>query len=420
MNAHPPIAWLLPLPVLILLLLSVQLLPPLPLYLEVAPSMAAGTMMAALMVLFACLLNDLFLIVRRSNYVPIINVHSVAAVFVIATLILAHGIVADWIQPIDFGRFAASMVPLTIVLGAGIALGRALSACCGVRAEFVIHTSFWVLCGVIVLHVVGAQPRGDVWAKSTFPFTETSHFALAFTPVWLYRCARADHKTGLWWVAGGFAIALFVQSLAMLVGCLLAAAVSRRLILVTAPAGVLVLVGLPFLQLEYFTSRLDFSGNVVNLSNLVYLQGWQQLIESLELSSGWGVGFQQLGVRGTQAMAADMIRALTLGVDLNLLDGSFVLAKVGSEFGVIGLLLIVIYVAFAAFCLQGLRAQNAGVVVTFARCVVVAYSVDVFVRGTGYFTESTMLLVAAIAVLVVNRKASQVSAKTDLGPVAIP
>jgi hypothetical protein len=277
-------------------------------------------------------------------------------------------------------------------------LGELFSRARDSTVERVLTLSLWVLCGVMLLQAIGAQPRQSAFPKSIFPFTETSHFALAFFPILLYRCVRARGLRQLAWLAAVFAIALWMESLSLLVGAVLATIACRRALLLTLSALAVAAVGMPF-ELAYFTSRLDFSGAVMNLSNLVYIQGWQLVGESLERSSNWGIGFQQLGHRDTDAAAADLIRQVTNGVDANLTDGSFVFSKLASEFGVIGIILSVAYLIGAARCMSSLRRRTAGSLTTFARCVVVAYFVDMFVRGTGYFTQSTLLFITAVAIL---------------------
>ena len=77
--------------------------------------------------------------------------------------------------------------------------------------------------------------------------------------------------------------------------------------------------------------------------------------ESWERSSGFGVGFQQLGVFGTEVPAAQFLRALREGEDMNILDGSFVFAKLGSEFGVFACVLVLVYFWLAYRSLRMLR-----------------------------------------------------------------
>jgi hypothetical protein len=249
----------------------------------------------------------------------------------------------------------------------------------------VLHFSSILLAVCALLAIFGLQPRAveGAFEKSIFPFTETSHFALAFLPMVMYRCVSSS-GAGRWiWLGVALLSGLLLQSLALLAGSLLVAAACRRLSIVIAGGLILALGAIP-LELTYFADRLNLSSGTQNLSALVYLQGWQMLIESFSISSGWGVGFQQLGVNGTEVSAAAAIVALTRTEGSNLNDGGFVVAKLGSEFGVLGLLLAVLFLSAAWRSLVSLRREGSrNEAVVFADCVVVSFIIDMCVRGTG-------------------------------------
>lgn len=391
LDTHSPL-------VLTFLLLTVLLLPPLPLYLGVATSMALGTTIAAAVVVFLCWFNGALRAHDALGYTLNYCVVPGVVVFFSTAVVLAHSIVADAILPADIARTVASFIPLTFLLGGAILFGRALLESSDKAMNLAIRLSFWVLCLVIVLQWIGIQPRADAFPKSMFPFTETSHFALAYTPILMYVCVRAKRSRSLWWLCAAFALALLLQSLSLLIGCALIAAVCRRLFFVSVCAALILVAGLP-LGLEYFGSRLDFSGSALNLSNLVFVQGWELIPESFSRSFGWGVGFQQLGFHGTNVPAAVLIHTITDGEEANLTDGSFVFSKLASEFGIAGLVLALFYMIGASRCIRALRKGGEGAPMCFARCIVVAYGVDMFVRGTGYFVESTFLFLAATSAL---------------------
>jgi hypothetical protein len=63
------------------------------------------------------------------------------------------------------------------------------------------------------------------------------------------------------------------------------------------------------------------------------------------------------------------------------------------------LLLVAAYCVLAAKSLRALRAAREPLNVVLARSVVVAYSIDVFLRGIGYFSHSTLMFTAALLVL---------------------
>jgi hypothetical protein len=394
--------------VLLALLLSAQFLPPLPEFVEPTISMMAGTVAATSVILFVGLLNYLLPTPRLAGGLLDLNGRLPTTTLLIVALVFLHAIIADYYLALgDLMRCVSSFFPLMFVLAGGAVLGRALRRCAGHTVEWALSVSFGILCLVGALRVLGLEPPSSVLVKATFPFTEVSHFALAFLPVLIYRAVQAPPRHKSWWVLASLLIGLALQSLSLLAGSLLVAAACRRwlLLVLAVPAAVAVLFSLPAgLGLDYYLNRLDFSGDVANLSNLVYVQGWQLMLESWTLSSGWGLGFQQLGTHQTQVSSAQLIRTITGGVDTNVMDGGFVLSKLVSEFGFLGIALALVFVVAAARCLKALRAGRGDPATTFARCVVLSYSVDMFIRGTGYFTQSTLLFVAAIVVLNTNRQ----------------
>lgn len=392
----------LPASLLTFLLLVEQLTPPLPLYFAAASSMALGTACAAALITLVSWVSAALSPGTGLHRTLDFLVKPAWVTAVVVAAVLLHAVVADQRESIDMTRLAASLVPLALLVAGGMILGAALCASPDAQADSSVRVSFWVLCAVMLFAVLGIQPMRAAYVKPMFPFGETSHFALAFGPVWIYRCVRAERSRSLWWVLGGFGLALVLQSLSLVVVCFLAAAACRRLLIVTCMALVVVLIGLP-LQLQYFSTRLDFTGNVVNLSNLVYLQGWGQMAQSLVDTSGWGLGFQQMGLHPNDSSIATLIRQIASGVDLNAYDGSFVLAKLVSEFGAFGIALSILYVVGAVRCMSVLRSGPSIGAATFARCIVVGYAVDMFVRGTGYFVQSTLLFVAASAALMSGR-----------------
>lgn len=384
--------------VLCLMLLVAQLLPPLPAYFGLVPSMALGTMLAASVCIL--LIAVRWAVSARRFRAGLLDIKAGGFLLIAATLmaVMLHGIIADQFSGVDLARFSAALIPLVLTLGGALALAAAIRSASAEQILAASWVSFTVLCAIILLKVAGLQPRGSALPKSTFPFTETSHFALAFGPILLYRCTTAAKRRRDLWLAFAVALAIVVKSGTLLAIALMAAVIGRRVLLALLGVAIVSAVGLS-VELKYFTSRVDLSDKSSNLSALVYLEGWEMLQDSLERSSGWGVGFEQLGLSGTNVTAAESIRRVTGGEDFNLTDGSFVLSKLGSEFGVAGLLLVLGYCLLALRSLRLLRAGTGSANENLARCIVVGYAVDMFVRGTGYFTQSTMLFLAAALVL---------------------
>jgi hypothetical protein len=266
---------------------------------------------------------------------------------------------------------------------------------------------------ILILKATGLQPRGHFFQKSTFPFTETSHFALALAPVLLYRCATAVRGRRLLWTLVGFGLAVVLQSATLLIIAFVAAFIARRLtifLLAGLLAGAVALsLGLASLQLSYFASRADISENSSNLSALVYVEGWEMLDRSLSLTHGWGVGFEQLGLHDSNVDAVESILRLTNGEELNLNDGGFVLAKLGGEFGILGLMLSLGYCVLAVRSAFRLRDGRGTANAILAQCIVVAFCIDMFARGTGYFTQSGLVFLGGMFALVPGRSLLRIS-----------
>lgn len=382
------------------LLITEQLLPTLPFYAGVAPSMAFGMVVAAGACILALLISWAIGARAVGGSLLDANANGLMLIGTVLAVVILHGVVADQLAGLDVGRFAASLAPLILLLGGGLALGTMIRNASERSMARAIRLSFWVLCVIALFGAIGLQPpHFGRFPKSTFPFTETSHFILAFSPIYLYMCATAGRGRRDLWLLLGFALTLLLKSATLLAVMLIAALICRRFLIVLAGVMLLAAVGLA-VQFKYFTSRVSLSNDSSNLSALVYLEGWEMLDDSLVTSHGWGVGFEQLGLRGSNVAAAETIRSLSAGQDLNLKDGSFVLSKLGSEFGAAGLLLVVGYALFALKCLRALRSRRGSLNQHFARCVILAFSVDMFVRGTGYFSQSTLLFVGACLALV--------------------
>ena len=187
----------------------------------------------------------------------------------------------------------------------------------------------------------------------------------------------------------------------MVVGCLLVILVSLRLQAVLIFGAFLVPI-VWRMDISYYTDRLVFSGTE-NLSTLVYLQGWQLIEESLNRSIGWGLGFQQLGLAEPNSIAANKIFEMTNSY-MNQKDGGFMLAKIVSEFGVVGFFLVVAFliIAFTAFIKLRKVARNdskVDSVMIISCCFVVSYLVELFIRGAGYFTPTTLMMLSSVFIL---------------------
>ena len=81
-----------------------------------------------------------------------------------------------------------------------------------------------------------------------------------------------------------------------------------------------------------------------NISSLVYMQGWDDAITNIIRTNGIGLGFNMMGCDPLPLVGYrdTLINLDPELVGLNAQDGSFLVSKFISEFGVIGILIIIL------------------------------------------------------------------------------
>ena len=389
---------------LYILLPLVLLVPSLTYYLGFASSMALGACIAAFVVICAFLVERL----TRPDAVQTDRLSMGMMALLLFVVIALHLTIATFLRPVDLARATQSFIPLGMILFSGYGLGHLLSTSRGADIKRAVYLCFGLMCVLGLLAFSGyVPPISGNYFKPVFPYTEPSHFALSFLPLLMFGCVRLRGSAKIATLAGGLAMGWALESLTLMVGWFLIASICMRWTAITLLLALLALVATT-LDLSYYLDRLDFGGDTQNLSTLVYLQGWQLINESLTLSAGWGLGFQQMGVQGSDVVAAELIFAM-LGDNANLLDGSFTFAKLTSEFGVLSSVPILLYLPLAWRAVQGLRHESHEVgkeapAITLAQCVIVCFVVELFVRGSGYFSASTLLFAAAVTTLSIKRR----------------
>jgi hypothetical protein len=386
------------------MLLALIILPAIFFYTGMASSLALGTCVAAVLLLFTAIQQ----IINRDFYGRSAGGYKSLTPGTLTLLVVgaiaAHGAVAAMFLPFNELRSIASLLPLTLILMAGCTLGEALLSASDAEIDRAVRRCFILFSILVALAVVHLQPESSYASpKPVFPYTEPSTLALIFTPFVMFRCVRSAGWARILTLFLGFSAALLLENLTLVIGCLLTA-----LICIRGRAVIPVIIGLALclailvtqLDMSYYLARLDFSQEEeTTTSSLVYIQGWQLIGESLINSGGWGLGFQQLGVHGTNVPAADIIFDQVRDYG-NVLDGGFTFSKLVSEFGIFGLMLVCGYFVIVWRSIRKLRKAVRHVYFRaneiFARCVAVSYVIELFVRGAGYFTGTAILFIGSL------------------------
>lgn len=365
-------------------------------------SPAPGLMIAAVLLVVLVLMG----IGRSPTMQDIANALAMVALWMI--LIMAHGAVAGLMHPPELARAALSGVAIAFMLLAAILNAPTLFGSDDEATGFATNVIRAVFVVIATASLLGIQPQTLDLEKPVFPFTEPSHYALAFAPLLIDGCVRARPVGRLLLLLTGFVIAYLLQSLSLLIVVAMTSAISLPIVRLGIIAAILAVVSLTLLDLTYFIERVSSDEGAQNISRLVYVQGWELIGGSLSDSWGWGVGFQQLGFAPIDSPTADLLFRL-LGTDANLKDGGFTAAKIISEFGLFGIVGLIVLVTVIASGFFRLRRQatkpgelTGGEILAYS--ILVAYLTEIFVRGIGYFSGTTMLLFAACSYLWKTRK----------------
>ena len=356
-------------------------------------SMAIGLIIAAFVVMLV-----FFTTTTKIASSPAVANQFSLAIF-IPIIVLVHVVIASLIRPVEMSRSIQSLLILAFIIFAAPQFGELLFN----RSRTNINKAVDILCIIFsliaVMSILGIQPpAANNGSKPVFPFNEPSFFAFTILPIITYKCVTSNFISRTLCLIAVLVFAVIVKNLTLVVGCALVGLVVLPLRFVV-PMIAIGFYALNFVELSYFTERLDITSDSDNISALVYAQGWQLLDESLRHTKGWGLGFQQLGFGYTNVPASFRLFYI-LRRDSNLVDGGFLLAKAGSEFGVFGIMAVGVITAYAVKSMVILRSVAMGwrvldPAVVLALCSSYSIVLEIYVRGVGYFTGTTFLAISA-------------------------
>lgn len=251
-------------------------------------------------------------------------------------------------------------------------------------------------------------PYADLF-RPVFPFLEPSHYALVYAQIASLTLPFFKKLGRFMVVMISFLLALSFPNTTMLVIALLLLLVTASFrflfftALIIAPATLSVTTSTPDL-FAYFTDRLSSAGTE-NLSRLVYIQGWESLNSAIAISNGIGIGFQNLGNEPPGQATAILARLLG-DLTLNRADGGFLFAKLGGEFGVVGIIISLSLLVLSIWSLFRLRRElpykldSESALALIPLCSTYIVIVEILIRGVGYFSPSLILAIYFIPLTV--------------------
>lgn len=280
--------------------------------------------------------------------------------------------------------------------------------------------TFVVVADVAVDFALGLTTSNGDGVRTGGIYAEPSHLALTVAPVLVGLMCSRSRPSRIWGWGGFAALTLLSASLTLFVVvvlCLVMAlqARSRRSLspwlLARMAAFIAVAVGLLAVS-PYATEFADRITGLVtadetaNLSSLVYQNGWETALANLEQTWGFGLGFNRMGCnpRPETAIGA-LLESLNVG-DQNYNDGSFTLAKLLSELGILGLLLwgsallLLLrwcFVPSAKGALAHLPPDAAAMLIA----AVTVFTLGGLIRGINYMAGPTLFGLFAVSLLMV-------------------
>ena len=261
------------------------------------------------------------------------------------------------------------------------------------------HFLIFLGCLVVLLRFVSILQEGYVVGKNMILFTEPSHYAICFVPFLFYAAyTSSKDRYAILYIFFGVGLALIIENMTLMVGCsmIIFLCFGQRFFKLIIIIIVVALMA-SFLDLEYFMKRINLSPDNYNLSKLVFLSGWERAYLSFTNSYGFGLGFNQLGIVGPQGKLQPLIENITGGYRLNVKDGGSTGSKLIAETGWLGLTLLIFYFFSSINILKNVIFRRLyGSKDVFFCGVFLLFSIEVFVRGMGYFSILSFLFLSSI------------------------
>jgi hypothetical protein len=329
------------------------------------------------------------------------------AALLILLLLFLHGLVVDvWLGGVNFARLLGSSAALLIMLLSAHVIAVRFLALATKSLASIAHFAFLILSILGFSAVAGLPSVNNSFEKPVIVFSEPSHFSFVYLPVLIFSVATAPRARQFLFLGSALFLGAALQNLTVLVGILGASClVLRRTQLLLLAAAVVLAVAFLALDLSYYADRLLLSADSDNLSTLVYLQGWERAWLNIFETNGWGVGFQQFGFVGSLGGVLDKIVLMTHGTPLNLYDGGSTGSKLIAELGVVGVVLIVLFLrlvlrgAILIRRSQQLPVRQRDIRRIFFYSFIIAYASELLIRGTGYLSPSGTIVLASLIAL---------------------
>lgn len=306
----------------------------------------------------------------------------------------------------DFYRGFFSIVLFILMLYGSYIFSNNIFCLSNTQFNKIINIIIIMFYIVFICKYIPQIQNNAIHSKPIMPFNEPSHFVIFFLPFYYFKIFTASTQKEKYLILIiGLIIGILANNLTMIVGVFLCAFIGFRSYMFLI-ALILFLI-FPFISnyidLEYFTSRLNIDKNTDNLSVLVIIQGWQLAYEGFIKSFGLGIGIQQLGFVELHTEAGDIIKKISGIKDgVNVTDAGITAPKIISEFGFFGIIAILVYIFYFIKFTINIKKTNSAVLI-FAYSIYISFAIQLFIRGIGYFNAPFFLFLTSIFIILKNK-----------------
>mgnify|MGYP000477524300 CR=1 FL=1 len=171
----------------------------------------------------------------------------------------------------------------------------------------------------------------------------------------------------------------------------------------------------PLNPIQYFIERITFPFQEVNsatsTSVLYFQKDWHDAFNNLIDTYGIGLGFQQTGIYGYTSHIGEIIHQ-HIGSYPNKFITVSIAPKIISEFGLLGIVLLLIYLKYfiksAIYLKASFHSTNRKIMFSeiFYHSFIFTLFIPLFVRGTTYFSSWLFFLLSSIIYFMIYKKNS--------------
>lgn len=402
----------------ILILLSTLILPYF-LYSIINLSLYAGTLIN-IFILFLYTLKK-----HGFNYIKFFVKNSLRFSSLIFIIILIQSLAAFHNFGGDFNRLFLSLILLIFFTFGSYLIALNFESIDDYLLDFYIKAICIILTLILIFGLIMRSINSDflgIVNKQLIFFHEPSHFILVYSPVIFYTLATANYRFKLFIFTSLISLSYLLESTTMFFMLTLGLIFLIPIRFLYYLVGSIILfltylikINCNFISTcsnisnyylsgllsDYHFDRFFLTFNTLNLSAASFLSGWEKAYLDFIYTSSWGVGFQQFGLVGPYALFNNKFaKEMNLSGPLNYNDGGSIAPKLISEFGLLGILTLLIYLLFFSSILRSLSdisfsSTKKNYKNIFFQCIFVTSFIDIFIRGTGYFNPPVLLLLAA-------------------------